>query len=128
MTGINPAWGAGETTRKRNKQKAGSTIRDDVRLPDDPTFPDKWAALTQRQRETMRCRALGLTQRECAEKLGLSEQTVKNHITRVLRVFGQGAVVGRISYLLGRYESVLDGSAEHAPSAQNLAPVSDVAA
>ena len=44
--------------------------------------------LTRRQRELMPMIARGLTNKEIASHLNLSEQTVKNHIHRLLRRVG----------------------------------------
>jgi DNA-binding NarL/FixJ family response regulator len=42
-------------------------------------------ALTQRQRQLMSLVAMGLSNKEIAANLNLSELTVKNHIYRVMR-------------------------------------------
>ncbi len=46
--------------------------------------PDAVAQLTTRQREVLRELKMGASNREIAEHLFLSEQTVKNHISRIL--------------------------------------------
>jgi len=41
--------------------------------------------LTERQRETVKWLAQGLSNKQIATQLGISEQTVKNHITGAMR-------------------------------------------
>jgi DNA-binding CsgD family transcriptional regulator len=48
-------------------------------------FRERWATLTERQRESMLCRFSGGTQSECAHQLFISEQTDKNRITAALK-------------------------------------------
>lgn len=50
--------------------------------------PAARAALTARQREVLELVIEGLSNKEIAEHLGLSEATVKVHITAILRVYG----------------------------------------
>src|SRR5262245_1468181 len=45
-------------------------------------------ALGPRQREVLRCLQAGLRNRAIAERLGVAEQTVKNHVSRLIRRFG----------------------------------------
>lgn len=72
----------------------------------DETFAERWASLTKRQRAVLRARAEGLTVLQVAERLYVSEQTVKNTITQArmrlaLPVEGNALAV-RVAYLLGR--------------------------
>jgi DNA-binding NarL/FixJ family response regulator len=53
-----------------------------------PGIPKMDQRLTRRQRELMPMIARGLTNKEIASHLNLSEQTVKNHIHRLLRRVG----------------------------------------
>jgi DNA-binding NarL/FixJ family response regulator len=46
------------------------------------------AGLTRREQQLLPLISQGLTNKEIATKLGLSEQTVKNHIHRILRKVG----------------------------------------
>jgi two-component system nitrate/nitrite response regulator NarL len=53
-----------------------------------PSFQDLGLRLTRRQQELVPMIAKGLTNKEIASYLNLSEQTVKNHIHRMLRKTG----------------------------------------
>jgi DNA-binding NarL/FixJ family response regulator len=44
--------------------------------------------LTEREMEVLRCVAVGMSNKEVASRLGISEQTVKNHMTAILRKLG----------------------------------------
>ncbi|WP_020142085.1 response regulator transcription factor [Terracoccus sp. 273MFTsu3.1] len=60
-------------------------------LPDPPTEPRPQPLvdpLTERELEVLRAVADGLSNREAAERLYLSEGTVKNHVTHVLAKLG----------------------------------------
>lgn len=53
----------------------------------------EWLALyksmpTERQTQVLQCIANGMTYREAANKLGLSHQTVKNHVSHALKRMG----------------------------------------
>ena len=73
--------------------------------------------LTLRQQNLMKLVATGLTNKEIAEELGLSEFTVKNHVSRILRQLGAGnrseaaAVVEAWSQMNIRGETTLSGHA-----------------
>ncbi|MBE3596908.1 MAG: response regulator transcription factor [Hydrogenibacillus sp.] len=45
---------------------------------------DKWHRLTDREKEVVRLIARGLTNRDIARALGISDKTVKNHISNIL--------------------------------------------
>ena len=57
-------------------------------LPDGPRPQPLVDPLTQRELEVLRALADGLSNRETAERLYLSEGTVKNHVTNVLAKLG----------------------------------------
>ncbi len=48
--------------------------------PGEPFYP-----LSAREMEVLECVTLGLSNKEIASKLGISHQTVKNHVTAILR-------------------------------------------
>jgi DNA-binding NarL/FixJ family response regulator len=52
--------------------------------PHPTTLPPELAELTQRERQVLRLIATGANNREIAESLFVSEQTVKNHVTNIL--------------------------------------------
>lgn len=58
-------------------------VAESLRRPDSPTSPQV-GDLSPRQREVARLVADGLTNREIANAMCLSEGTVKNHVTRIL--------------------------------------------
>jgi DNA-binding NarL/FixJ family response regulator len=49
-----------------------------------PTLPPNLAELTPREKEVLRLIATGASNREIAQKLYISEGTVKNHVTNIL--------------------------------------------
>jgi DNA-binding NarL/FixJ family response regulator len=53
-----------------------------------PRDPEAFAALTDRELEIVRAVARGLSNLEVAAELGLSEATIKTHLTSVLRKLG----------------------------------------
>ncbi len=64
-----------------NEQLAG--IRSTYREPGSPFHP-----LSEREMEVLECVVEGLSNKEIAGLLGISHQTVKNHVTSILRKFG----------------------------------------
>lgn len=58
------------------------------RDPDERAFEQSLAALTPRQREVVSLVAEGHSNREIADRLCISEGTVKNYLTRILEVTG----------------------------------------
>lgn len=59
-----------------------------MKLPAAPASVEP--GLTRREQQLVPLIARGLTNKEIAAQLGLSEQTVKNHIHRILRKVGSG--------------------------------------
>ena len=58
-------------------------------------------ALTARERDVMSLAAQGLSRREVAERLVLSEKTVKNHITAIYSKLGASNRAEAVSAWLG---------------------------
>ena len=52
--------------------------------------PDPFPSLTDREREVLELVAEGLDNRRIAQRLALSEQTVRNHLSTVLTKLGVG--------------------------------------
>ena len=50
----------------------------------ETTHPEKWHVLTEREREVVRLIAQGMTNRDIGDVLGISDKTVKNHISNIL--------------------------------------------
>ena len=57
-------------------------------MPAERRFSVVPSALGPRQTEILRCVQAGLRNPAIAERLGLAEQTVKNHVSRLIRRFG----------------------------------------
>lgn len=74
------------------------------------------AALTRREREVLACVAQGISNLEIAQRLCISEPTVKTHLTRI---FAKLAVKNRLSAALAFYNrsQTPDGHAMPAPHA-----------
>jgi len=70
--------------------------------PDDRPDPEAVAALTDREREVLRLIARGLTNKEIAEQLVISELTAKTHVSRILTKLG---LVNRVHAVVFAYET-----------------------
>jgi len=65
----------------------------DTPAPTHPDFVRAWTALTQQQRRAVRLRCRGLGNQAAAAELGISDNSVKNHLTAVFRkMIAAGAV------------------------------------
>jgi DNA-binding NarL/FixJ family response regulator len=53
-----------------------------------PTRPDSLSWLTERETEVLRLIAEGLSNSEIAERLSVSDETVKTHVSRILSKLG----------------------------------------
>ncbi|MGC0415749.1 response regulator [Embleya sp. AB8] len=72
---------------------------------EQPTEPsERLAVLTVRERETMRCLALGMSNAEIAEALVVSEHTVKTHVSSIL---GKLGLRDRVHAVICAYETGL---------------------
>lgn len=60
-------------------------------------YPERNNQLRKREKEVLACIAAGLTNREIAEQLGLSEHTVKNYLFRLCDKLGRS---GRVELML----------------------------
>jgi DNA-binding NarL/FixJ family response regulator len=82
----------------------GSVSMETIGLPDSPKDAGKEAALSAREVEILRRVASGRSNREIAQELWLSEQTVKYHLTNVYRKI---RVSGRTDATRYAYEHAL---------------------
>jgi two-component system response regulator DegU len=71
-------------------------LRAELRLPNEASGGDMPMPLSTRELAVLDCVAQGLSNREIADKLFVSEQTVKNHMTSVLRKLNATDRVGAI--------------------------------
>jgi DNA-binding NarL/FixJ family response regulator len=71
------------------------SVRDTILSDREPTNP-----LTNRELEVLSLAAGGLKNREISESLGVSEQTVKNHVSSVLHKFGVPNRTQAVSYAI----------------------------
>jgi DNA-binding NarL/FixJ family response regulator len=69
---------------------ARKVLAEFARLAPPSRAPDEGLPepLSEREREVLRLVALGLSNREIAERLGLAEGTVKNYVTNILQKLG----------------------------------------
>jgi len=70
--------------------------------PDDRPNPAALEALTDREREVLRLIARGLTNKEIAEQLVISDLTAKTHVSRILTKLG---LVSRVHAVVFAYET-----------------------
>jgi two-component system response regulator DegU len=71
-------------------------LRAELRLPNEVSSGDGPMPLSTRELAVLDCVAQGLSNREIADELFVSEQTVKNHMTSVLRKLNATDRVGAI--------------------------------
>ena len=57
----------------------------DVQLPEQPSVDRQVSALTRREKEVAMLVARGLTNRQIASELVLSERTVDHHVSNILK-------------------------------------------
>ena len=71
-------------------------LRAELRLPGEATGGEGPMPLSTRELAVLDCVAQGLSNKEIADELFVSEQTVKNHMTSVLRKLNAPDRVGAI--------------------------------
>jgi DNA-binding NarL/FixJ family response regulator len=77
--------------------------------PGSPFHP-----LSEREAEVLSCVVKGLSNKEIASSLGISHQTVKNHVTSILRKFGVEDRTQAVVYALKRgWIKLYDKSSQH---------------
>ncbi len=76
------------------------------------------ALLSKREQEVVRCVAEGLSNREIAQRLGLTEHTVKNYL---FRIFDKLGVSKRVEVVLYAYSLGSGGVSSDAPVAEKKA-------
>jgi len=81
------------------------TLRSKPASSDDPTF-----GLTAREIEIVNAVIAGLSNREIAKKLNLSQATVKHHLTRINAKLGVESVSKRVETWTGRAEVIVIGA------------------
>jgi DNA-binding NarL/FixJ family response regulator len=69
-------------------------------IKSEGSSPDLFAPLTQRESEILNLVARGLTNKQIGYLLGISEQTVKNHLTSLLRKIGASDRTQAVVYAL----------------------------
>lgn len=106
---IHPAWA--NPARRDRRLASVPVVPDPATAEEVAAFAARWAALTPRQREVLRLRVAGLRRPEIAERIGLTEGTVRGHINRAgkrLDLAGRRLLL-RVAYLLGRLDGMGEG-------------------
>lgn len=86
---------------------SGSISRANLRAYRRTWLDPDTLCLTKREKEVLGCRCNGYTNIETGEQLCITEQTVKNHITNMLRKSGHGTVDGAC-FSFGKYTCTLE--------------------
>lgn len=90
-------------------------VAERVRNRTDPRAgPEAPPAITERELEVMACLAEGLTNAAIADRLGLREQTVKNHIAKAMHKLGTESRL-EVGLQLSRHNVRLHGPREGGP-------------
>jgi len=63
---------------------------------------DKFSSLTEREKEVLRLIALGGTNKEIAQRLAITEKTVKNHISNIFQTLHVNNRTKAALYALGK--------------------------
>jgi DNA-binding NarL/FixJ family response regulator len=69
-------------------RRTRDTIDQEMRQIDSPAPPEEYLPLSHRELEVLKLIAQGNGNKTIAQNLGISDQTVKNHITAILRKLG----------------------------------------
>lgn len=77
--------------------------------------PGKISGMTEREKEIIECICQGLTNKEIARRLALSEHTVKTHLNNIFRKFN---ITSRSKLMTLAMDSPLAGSAQHVSPAR----------
>jgi DNA-binding NarL/FixJ family response regulator len=110
-------------SRKRTRRDGGE--------PDQPV-PDAFQELTAREREIVALAALGLTNRQIADRLMISTATVKTHVSRAMRKIGihHRAALVAMAYQAGLVDATEtqagDGANESPRSRSSARPASEI--
>jgi RNA polymerase sigma factor (sigma-70 family) len=72
------------------------------KAPDQASFERRLRALTARQREVLALLRAGRSAREIGDRLGVSEGTARNHVTRILQLL-QVEDRAKLVHLLAQY-------------------------
>lgn len=82
---------------------AGHIVDEFVKLPEmtpTPVQEQPQERLTDRERQLLRLIVEGLSNREIADKLCLSQKTVENHRANIMRKLGRHDVIGLVKYAI----------------------------
>lgn len=94
---------------RRGRRLVASADGDGV-TADDRRDPTRFAGITRRERDVLRCVAEGLRNREIAERLVVSEHTIHRHITNILRKLDLPSRTAAATYAIRA--GIVDGAGE----------------
>ena len=79
---------------------------------------DRGESLTAREQEVLRHLCTGASNREISKALGISPNTVQNHVVNILRKLGLENRVQATAYAVRHSLTKSGGNEEHAPALQ----------